>query len=180
MRAIKNLSDVQIVLKQLLDWQSSFPNGQIDFKKNQIVNAGLAVNPNDYVVFSQLPVVPSVQPPPVQHYSMVWNFSQASNGMKFSPFIGSSERAGKCVWVKCACSVPPSGGAFEFNILRNGVAVLNGNVSLGSGNAGPVTSSVWVTNLAKVGNNDVWVPNVINAHGASFGTIQVYVERTAS
>ena len=54
MRIVKSFEDVQIVLRDLLDWKSLLSTKDWDFKKLRIKNASPAVDPNDYVTLSQL------------------------------------------------------------------------------------------------------------------------------
>jgi len=54
MRAIRNLADVQIVLKELLDWKDTQISKAKDQRGHQIKNAGDATEPQDLVTLRQL------------------------------------------------------------------------------------------------------------------------------
>ncbi len=54
MRAIKSLSDVQIVLKEILDWKDTQLSKAKDQRGHQIKNAGDATEPTDLVTLRQL------------------------------------------------------------------------------------------------------------------------------
>ena len=55
MRIVKSFEDVQVVLREILDWKSLLSTKDWDFKKLRIKNASPAVDPNDYVILDQLP-----------------------------------------------------------------------------------------------------------------------------
>ena len=54
MRTIRNLADVQIVLKELLDWKETLLSKAKDQRGHQIKNAGDATDPQDLVTLRQL------------------------------------------------------------------------------------------------------------------------------
>jgi len=54
-RIVKSFEDVQVVLREILDWKSLLSTKDWDFKKLRIKNASPAVDPNDYVILDQLP-----------------------------------------------------------------------------------------------------------------------------
>jgi hypothetical protein len=75
-RIVKSFEDVQIVLRELLDWKSFLSTKDWDFKKLRIKNASPAVDPNDYVTLSQL----GDQVKPVQDQVTNLSITQASGG----------------------------------------------------------------------------------------------------
>src|SRR6266705_3548309 len=54
MRAITSLADVQIVLRELLDWKDNQISKAKDQRGHQIKNAGDATDPQDLVTLEQL------------------------------------------------------------------------------------------------------------------------------
>ncbi len=54
MRAIKSLADVQIILKEILDWKDNQISKAKDQRGLQIKNAGDATDPTDFVTLRQL------------------------------------------------------------------------------------------------------------------------------
>ena len=76
MRIVKSFEDVQIVLRDLLDWKSLLSTKDWDFRKLRIKNASPAVDPNDYVTLSQL----GDQVKPVQEQVTNLSITQASPG----------------------------------------------------------------------------------------------------
>jgi hypothetical protein len=53
-RIVKSFEDVQLVLRELLDWKSLLSTKDWDFKKLRIKNASPAVDDDDYTTLSQL------------------------------------------------------------------------------------------------------------------------------
>jgi hypothetical protein len=75
-RIVKSFEDVQIVLRDLLDWKSLLSTKDWDFKKLRIKNASPAVDPNDYVTLSQL----GEQTKPIKEQVTNLSISQTSPG----------------------------------------------------------------------------------------------------
>lgn len=50
MRAAETLEDVQVILKQLVDFKDELTSRHVDMRKRRVVNAGPSVDPFDYVI----------------------------------------------------------------------------------------------------------------------------------
>lgn len=148
MRAIKNLADAEIVLRELLDWKHLHESKDWDFHSLRIKNASPGVDPFDYATVSQLPKLDIPEVVDKDAYTIVWE-SQANivAGQLFPSFVVGLGRVGipNEVWLKARTS--PTTGPLTINISVNGFTLLDTNLSLGIGQAGPIFSSRFV-NLA--------------------------------
>ena len=110
MRAINSLADVQIVLKELLDWKTTQISKAKDQRGLQIKNAGDATDPTDLVTLRQLkPASVAVSQPAVAiaafsgggEFSFQIDYVQAAPGKtvavnNFSVDITQSQRVNFC------------------------------------------------------------------------------------
>lgn len=115
MRAIKSLDDVQIVLRDLLDFKRRVETQNFNMHGNKVVNAAAGTDPNDYVVLSQLP---KQVPAPAQkdhHYTIVLSKDGIPNdGENTPPFYVQVDRVGipTVAWV-AVIGAPTSDATFQ-------------------------------------------------------------------
>lgn len=173
MRAIKSLADVQIVLNQLLNWQSNRDSKDWDFHGLRIKNASASVDPSDYVVRSELqpnalaappassapqtpaqvanPPIPAPTSAPEQDYTIVITESSPTDGFESAPFIGGRKRDG--IFIDCwvACTSAPLGNPAKINFKINGKFLLSQDVQIPAGTLGPVHTSFFASPLPVMG-----------------------------
>ncbi len=81
MRAIKSLSDVQIVLKEILDWKDTQLSKAKDQRGHQIKNAGDATEPTDLVTLRQLEdKIKTTKPAVIQEIQQAVSSSPGTGG----------------------------------------------------------------------------------------------------
>ncbi len=183
MRAIKSLADVQIILNQLLNWQSNKDSKDWDFHGLRIKNASPSKDPNDYVIRSELhptalaapPVssAPQTQaqvsnpPPPTnigdaeQDYTIVFSVDAPTNGYETPPYIGGSNRDGVFIDVWVACNGAPVTNPTSINFSVNGQTFLTSDIQIPAGTKGPVHSTLFISPLPVMGL-DTKVTMVVN------------------
>lgn len=173
MRAIKSLSDVQIVLNQLLNWQSNKDSKDWDFNGLRIKNASASKDPNDYVIRSELhptalaaPAIsaaPQTQtqasnPPPSgsideveQDYTIVFSTDVGADGYETPPYNGGKNRDGVFIDVWIAATGTPLVNPASINFNINGKPLLTADIQLPAGSHGPIHSSLLVSPLPVMG-----------------------------
>lgn len=191
MRAINNLSDVQIVLNQHDNFISNVQSKDLDRKGLKLVNTGNAINPQDYVPLSQVQslIASSTVAAAVksqQHYTMVWTEDGVvTTGQQLCAFIAGYQRTGLPIAVKVLAIGSPSGGVLTVNILA-GISlstlapILAADLIFPPGNSTPVSSSNFVNPVPYIGTNYIVYPVITNGAGASSVTIEVILQRSAN
>jgi hypothetical protein len=181
LRAIKNLNDVQIVLRDLLNQQQATNTKALDRKGLQIKNMGPGVEPNDAVTVSQLQSVVTPVVNPNQNFTIVFdNSGSPNNGDVFAPYVFGKSRVGYPteVWIQAVAA--PTSGVFEVELLFNGSNILNTNIQLAIGNSGPVFSSNFVNPLPNFGYQGILKGSVVNAGSASNVSVGICVQRNTT
>lgn len=173
MRAIKSLADVQIVLNQLLNWQSNKDSKDWDFHGLRIKNASASVDPSDYVIRSELQqnalaappqssaptTVAQVNNPPIpgataaaeQDYTVVICVDSPIDGYESAPYIAGRKRDGIFIDAWVACTAPPISSSANINFNLNGFQLLSQDIQIPAGSLGPVHSSFFVSPLPVMG-----------------------------
>lgn len=173
MRAIKTLADVQIVLNQLLSWQSNKDSKDWDFHGLRIKNASASVDASDYVIRSELhptalaapqqssapktvaqvnnPPIPVPTSPAEQDYTIVICSDAPADGYESPPFIGGRKRDGVFIDAWVACTGAPSGTTALINWKLNGNLLLSQDIQIPAGSLGPVHTSFFVSPLPVMG-----------------------------
>lgn len=182
MRVVKSLDDVNVILKELGQWKDRLSSKNQDFKGLKIQNAGDATEPQDYVTLSQLTSVSQSISQNPQHYSIPFSVSgAATTGMLSAPFIVGKDRVGRPTLVSVAVPTvaqAPSGSDLLVNLQINGINLLANNLDLPIGNAGPISSSAFVSPLPILSVGSKITPVIVSSDGiVSFVTIQLYIER---
>ncbi len=175
-RAIKSLEDVQISLRELFSFKELLETKDQDLQKRRIRNASPAILPNDYVILSQLPTVPTIPPEKKQHYTIVFNPPSTVGTTISPPFIINRDRAGKPIQCQIAVGVLGTGD-FVCNFQRNGANLFTQDITIPAGQSGPVYSSLFVTTFPKFGLGDLITPTITSVGGVSLITMQILVER---
>jgi hypothetical protein len=179
MRYVKKLEDAQKLFDELYTWKEKLETKDWNFQKLRIKNASPAKDPNDYVILSQLPVIPTIPPQPKQHYTIVFNPPSTIGTTISPPFIINRDRAGKPV--QCQIAVGSLGTTdFICNFQRNGANLFNQDITLPAGQSGPVYSSIFVTTFPKFGLGDLITPTIVQTGGVLLITMQILVERILS
>lgn len=181
MREIKTLDDATIVIKELAQWKDRLSSKNQNLKGLKIQGAGPGTEPDDYVTLSQLQQ--AVTPSAAQNQNFSIPFSAngtVTAGQLAAPFIVGTDRVGNPTSISVAVSSisqAPTTGPLIVNLAINGVNMLATDLSLPIGNEGPVSSSQFVTPMPKLSAGSKIVPVIIQAGGASYVTIQLYVVR---
>lgn len=181
MRQVKDFKDVNIVLKELIDWKDKISTKDNDFHGLRIRNAGLAIDPNDYVCLSQLPTIPdqTIQGDD-QHYSMVWQFDGVvTTGQAITSFTAGRNRDGTIYEAILSCEGAPSGGDLTVNFQILGVNLLSADLKVPSGGNGPVTSMSVNQPIPKIGYLTKVTPKIINGAGASLVYMALVIKRNS-
>lgn len=202
MRAIKTLADVQIILNQLLNWQSNKDSKDWDFHGLRIKNASASKDSNDYVIRSELhptalaapPVsnAPNTQaqvsnPPPSagsngggdaeQDYTIVFSIDGPTNGYETPPYIGGRNRDGVFIDIWIAATGTPVINPTSINFNVNGQPLLSADIQLPANSSGPVHSSQLVSPLPVMGLDTRVTMKVNIASGVTFLSGGIVVRR---
>ena len=199
MRAIKSLADVQIILKQLLDWQSNKDSKDWDFRGLRIKNASASKDPNDYVIRSELhptalaapPIssAPQTQaqvsnPPPKnsggdaeQDYTIVFAIDAPTDGYETSAYYGGRNRDGVFIDVWVGCNGAPILNPALINFKVNGQTLLTENISIPAGSFGPLHSSLLISPLPVMGLDTKVTMVIITASAVTFLSGGIVVRR---
>jgi hypothetical protein len=167
MRAIKSLDDVQIVLRELLDWKSLKTTKDWDFRGLRITNASPARDPNDYVILSQLknPASPGISSN--ESYTQVWESpGQVTTGDLINAFVVGLGREGTPNQVWVTARVAPVSSDFSINISVDGNNLLQTPLILPISQTLPVFSSNFVSPTPQIGLGATIFPVIINGDGA--------------
>lgn len=178
MRQVTNFQQVQIVLNQLLNFQSSLQSQNWNLKGLRITNAGPAVNQNDYVILSQLPTQQSTSGQTQTTVTIVFSSTgPVSVGVSSAPYIVGRGRAGGTPYeVTMVAIVPPSGGPLTANLQLNGNNLLENPISLPAGQLTPVASSNFVNPCPILPYLGTLIPIIVTANGASLVTVSLVVQ----
>jgi len=139
----------------------------------QIKNAGPAVDPNDYVIKSQLqpnalaappitaapqtqaqvsnPPAPAPTAAPEQDYTIVFSIDAPTSGYETPPYIGGKNRDGFFIDIWIAATGVPIDTPTSINFNVNGNPLLTTDIQLPVGSNGPVHSSLLVSPLPVMG-----------------------------
>lgn len=181
MRQIKNMSDVQIVLKELTQWKDRQTSKNQDLNGLKIQNASPGTEPNDYVTLSQLQQATTPTSQNNQNFSIPFSsVGVVSAGQLSAPFIVGTDRVGNPTAVSVAVPTiaqAPAGVPLIVNLALNGVNMLVTNLVLPVGQEGPVSSSQFISPLPKLAAGMKLVPVIIQGGGALYVTIQLFVVR---
>lgn len=202
MRAIKTLADVQIILNQLLNWQSNKDSKDWDFHGLRIKNASPSKDPNDYVVRSELhptalaapPVTSAPQtqkqasnPPPVsgpqsgsgdeQDYTAVFSIDGPTNGYETPAYVGGRNRDGVFIDVWVTANGPPTINPASMNFNVNGQPLLTADVQIPAGSTAVVHSSKLASPLPVMGLDTKLTMKVNTASGVTFLSGGIVVRR---
>jgi hypothetical protein len=199
MRAIKSLADVQIVLNQLLNWQTNKDSKDWDFHGLRIKNASASVDANDYVIRSELhpnalaappqnsapktvaqvnnPPIPAPTSPAEQDYTVVICVDGPSNGYESAPFIGGRKRDGVFIDAWAACTGAPVLQSAFINWNINGTPLLSKDIEIPAGSLGPIHSSFFVSPLPVMGFDTRVTLKITTASGMTFFSGGLVVRR---
>lgn len=199
MRAIKSLADVQIILNQLLNWQSNKDSKDWDFHGLRIKNASASVDPNDYVIRSELhptalaaPQIsgsPKTQqqvsnPPPSpsvgeadQYYTIVFSTDTATDGYETPPYNGGIHRDGVFVDIWVRATGTPLINPASINFKVNGTLLLVSDIQIPAGSHGPIHSSQFVSPLPVMGYDTAVTMKINTASAISLVSGGIVVRR---
>lgn len=153
-RIIRTMADVQKAFNELFDWKSAQQSQNINLNGRRIINAGISINPTDYVTKKELQtaVQGSVSVSPV-YYTITFNPPDgASSGSISPPFRIGIGRSGNPNQVWIQCNVAPAADV-TFNLQYNGNNLLTTDLKLAMGDLSAVVSNFVVpTPLLAQGN----------------------------
>ena len=181
MREPKDLPQSIIMLKELGQWKDRIASKNQDFKGLKIQNAGDATEPQDYVTLKQVQqlVTPSINP--AQNFSIPFSsVGPVTAGQVSAPFIVGTDRVGNPTAISVAVpsvSQAPTGVPLIVNLALNGINMLATNLTLPIGQEGPVSSAQFISPMPVLLAGSKIVPVIIQAGGASYVTIQLYIVR---
>lgn len=163
MRAIKTLQDAAIVLRELTSWKDKLTTQNQDIKQHKIINAAAATDPNDYVIFSQLPVLKQQSLSSTSYYSIPFSSDGSVVAGQIIPgFVVGKGREGIPHQVWLTCGVAPATAPLSMNMTINGNKLLINDLTIPVGQMGPVASTVF-TQSFKLGSLSVVVPTISSA-----------------
>jgi hypothetical protein len=181
MREPKNLPQVIVMLKEIGQWKDRISSKNQNLNGLKIQNAGNATEPQDYVTLSQLQTLVAPVSNPNQNYSIPFSsVGPVSNGQISAPFIVGTDRVGNPTAISVAVpstSQAPTGVPLIVNLALNGTNMLATNLTLPIGAEGPVFSSQFINPLPVLLTGTKIVPVIVQAGGASYVTIQLYIVR---
>jgi hypothetical protein len=181
-RAIKNLNDVQIVLRDLLNNQTKTNTKALDRNGLQIKNMGPATEANDAVTLSQLNQTIQTIPTVTQDFTVIFsNAGTVSNGDVFAPYIFGQNRVGYPTEVWISALTVPSTGPLTVEIKYNGVDILTSVIiTLPVNTNGPVFSSAFPSPLPNFAYQGVLKGAVVLANGAAGVSVGICVKRNTN
>lgn len=202
MRAVKTLADVQIVLNQLLNWQSNKDSKDWDFHGLRIKNASPSKDQNDYVVRSELhptalaapPVssAPSTQaqvsnpPPPIsageadQFYTIVFSIDSVVDGYETPAFGGGRNRDGVFIDIWVTANAAPITNPASINFNVNGQPLLSEDIQIPVGSTSMIHSSKMVSPLPVMGFDTKVTMKINTASSVAFLSGGIVVRRNKS
>lgn len=179
MRVAKNLDDVNIILKQILDRNATKDTKDNDMRGLRIKNASPAVDPGDYVTLSQLTQATSKAPVSNDYFSIPMSSTGVVVvGALSAPFNPGTGRTGKLYEVLVAATVAAVSQDLKVNVQLNGVSILKNDLTLPIGQTNAVASSDFINPLPMVGKLSSIVPVITQADGTSaLVTITLVVQK---
>jgi hypothetical protein len=184
MRAIHNLSDVQLVLNAHDTFINKFNSQSINRQGLKLTNNGKATDPGDYVILSQLPTPTTpVNPAVNQYYTAVFTQSGIINtGDVIPAFIAGFERTGLPVAVKVVALTPPTSTCTINIAVGAGVGlmqnILAADLSIPIGSNVVISSSNFINPVPYVGTNFIMYPVITSGGGAGVVTIEIVLQRS--
>ena len=166
MRQVKTFEDVQIVLRELLDWKTRVSTKDWDFHQLRIKNASPGVDQNDYVTLSQLQNAVPAAVPSNKTYTQVFSSSgTVLTGDMIPGFVVGLGRGGipNQVWI--AARVAASSSDLQVNISIDGNLLLLNPITLPIGQTAKVFSSTFVSPTPKLAIGATVFPEIIQGDG---------------
>lgn len=180
MRNVKNFSDVNIVIKELLDFKEKFTAKTIDFGGRRLANVGKAVEQTDAVIFSQLPTIQAAAEEKVkdQVYTILFSKDAALTDLNLSPAytVGKGKEGIPMeVWINA--ETPPSDGNLICNPTYNGIPILKNPIEFSPSDIDSIFSSDFVDPVPVFGSRGKILPGVITANGAALFSLGIVVKK---
>lgn len=177
MRTVKTIADVQIVLNELLDFKAKLLTKSWDLRGLRITNAGVSVDPQDYVTKGELQQFVSARVPQDQYYTQVFSVSSAPADGEFSPpFVVQAGREGYPYFAWVAAINAPSSAICKVNIQLAGTNILSSDLQLPIGAQGPVSSAQFINPKPKIGTKAFMNAVVNKAGGVSLLSIGLVIQ----
>lgn len=179
MRTINSLADVQIVLRDLLNWKSAQQTKNQDLHGLRITNAGDGVDPGDYATLRQVQSSSQSSQNVDQFYTIVWATNSLITGQLVPAWETGKGRDGLPheVWLKCRTA--PSGGDLEVQFTIDGTNLLSSPITIPNGGTTKVFSSSFVSPVPKVGEHSEILPVIVNNAGAGVISFGLVVKRSS-
>ena len=168
MRVAKSLSDVNIILKSILDRNSTKDTKNNDMHGLKITNASPGTDPSDYVTLSQLQSVTQQAPTTNDYFSIPFsNGGVVAVGDLIPPYNPGTGRTGKPYEIILSASVAAVSQDLKANVQINGVSILATPIDLPIGQTAAVSSSDFISNLPMVSKLCTITPIIVQADGTS-------------
>jgi hypothetical protein len=171
------LSDVQIVLRELLDWKTRIDTKDWDFHGLRIRNAGDGTSPKDYVTLEQLTTATPEVTQPEQFHTITWTRDVLIAGQVLPGFVVGKGREGIPHELWLYAQTAPATGPLTIQFVVGGVNLLTTSLSLPSGAQGPVFSTLFIAPVPKLFQHTVVFPTVSAVNGAAIISIGLVVQR---
>lgn len=168
MRVAKTIEDVNIILKAILNRNSSLDTKNRDNHGLKIINAGDAIDPGDYVTLRQLKQVTQQIPTGPKYFSIPFSSTGVvAVGDLVAPYNPGTGRTGKPFEVILSATIAAVSQDLKMNMQINGVNILRNDIVLPIGQTNAVASSDFIDNLPMIGRLSSIVPVVTQADGTS-------------
>lgn len=174
MRIVKDIPDIQRALNELFGWKDKLTTKPWDFHQLRITNAAPALDPNDYVILSQIPTPVAQTPGRVPPYTIVFTPPGVITVGTGAPFVAGRGRSGIPIQVWLAAQNKPTSGPLSINININGTQLLSTDLTMNPGDDSPVISSTFASSI-KLPYLGTMVPLISSVGGAALVSIGVVI-----
>lgn len=186
MRTVASLADCNVLFREIFAKLDKLGINNYDLQKRRVVNASPSVDLYDYVVRKELldlagkgsgTTEATTVTEGSRYYSIVFTTAGTARVATYAsgPYIFKRNSVSV---IACAAAVtPPTSGTASFNLLHNGVAILNNDITLLTTTASleVVTSTDFTSSPISFAVDDTLVLQVNASEGVAKVTIQLLV-----
>lgn len=191
LRRVQNLSDVQIVLNDILNRIGPLDNSILNRRGFKITGLGDGTTDTDAATISQLNKKPDFTDLPSQanvdhHYTIVWSNQFAPSTVDIIPAfcIVNDDRVGQITALWAAARTPGTVASLKINLNiggndgNNQIAILTEDLELLENKNGPVFSSKFISPIPFFGIGSFIYPVINQVGGQSSVTIGATVKKS--